>query len=606
MALSTLGVYVTKLYDKFFESSLSKAHLLLRMPLCFLFGAILFVEAIAYFTVRAVVIVLEFFLARRASSTSELHAKRRSATTFEEYHAACKEVDESEGRGSWRRNPRSQHYDSTLLISLTKRLHRLRTTGKLDELMHTLTFGRNTAGMMNLDLYTKAWSGGKYCITEYVDEVVRCTEMISTFPIDPETDPILFHDRRRFFLRARTEYGNTCLLLSGGAMLGLYHFGIIKALIEQNILPKIISGASAGAVVGSYIAARSDEEILKDLNDPRVLSHKFGPLGPFWGGRIFQMYKAFTSGVVYDIENFHTKILWFTKNLTFLEVYKRTGRVLNISCTPNKTSTVKRNPPVMLNYITSPHVPVAYAVMASSCVPLLMHPVVLMERVRDEHGAYIEIGKGEYKERPFMGGTDGGDLDEAIGMRDGSFESDIPVMYMGRVFDGHFNIVSQVNPHVVPFFFNNTGEAGRPLRSWNSKGGWRGGFLLSLSEMWLKEDMRKNVRILSAMRLLVDVMGVDWGALWLQDSMGDLTITPKLTLSDLFNISKNLQDGPAGRQQLSEMIRKSELKAWHAIPMLLNRMRIQNALEKADLLHNTENLPAMALLAPELAELESD
>ena len=44
------------------------------------------------------------------------------------------------------------------------------------------------------------------------------------------------------------------LVLSGGGVKGMAHIGLIKALLEYDIYPNIVSGASAGALVGSLYA----------------------------------------------------------------------------------------------------------------------------------------------------------------------------------------------------------------------------------------------------------------------------------------------------------------------------------------------------------------
>jgi len=55
--------------------------------------------------------------------------------------------------------------------------------------------------------------------------------------------------RLAFFNDTRHSYGRTALLLSGGAYLGYYHMGLVKALFYQGLLPKVISGASAGSLI---------------------------------------------------------------------------------------------------------------------------------------------------------------------------------------------------------------------------------------------------------------------------------------------------------------------------------------------------------------------
>ncbi len=55
----------------------------------------------------------------------------------------------------------------------------------------------------------------------------------------------------------------TGLVLSGGGARGISHLGAVKALNERGIFPDIISGTSAGAIAGSFLAhGYSPDEIL--------------------------------------------------------------------------------------------------------------------------------------------------------------------------------------------------------------------------------------------------------------------------------------------------------------------------------------------------------
>ncbi|WP_321978467.1 patatin-like phospholipase family protein, partial [Aureibaculum sp. 2210JD6-5] len=49
------------------------------------------------------------------------------------------------------------------------------------------------------------------------------------------------------------------LVLSGGGVKGMAHIGVIKALKEHGINAEIISGVSAGALVGALYANGLDE-----------------------------------------------------------------------------------------------------------------------------------------------------------------------------------------------------------------------------------------------------------------------------------------------------------------------------------------------------------
>lgn len=53
--------------------------------------------------------------------------------------------------------------------------------------------------------------------------------------------------------KARTKFKNG-LVLSGGGAKGFAHIGVIKALNEHGIFPDVISGTSAGSIVGAFYA----------------------------------------------------------------------------------------------------------------------------------------------------------------------------------------------------------------------------------------------------------------------------------------------------------------------------------------------------------------
>ena len=67
------------------------------------------------------------------------------------------------------------------------------------------------------------------------------------------------------------------LTLSGGGLKGIAHIGVIKALLENNIVPEIISGTSAGAIVGTVYAAGYGpdemEEIIANISLLKMFSN---------------------------------------------------------------------------------------------------------------------------------------------------------------------------------------------------------------------------------------------------------------------------------------------------------------------------------------------
>ena len=72
------------------------------------------------------------------------------------------------------------------------------------------------------------------------------------------------------------------LVLSGGAALGFAHIGVLQALEENGIIPDIICGNSAGAIVGgAYISGISIDDIKRYsllFNRNQVIDLKLFPL----------------------------------------------------------------------------------------------------------------------------------------------------------------------------------------------------------------------------------------------------------------------------------------------------------------------------------------
>lgn len=61
------------------------------------------------------------------------------------------------------------------------------------------------------------------------------------------------------------------IAFSGGGARGIAHIGVLKALLENGIEPEVISGASAGSIVGAlYAAGKSPEEMLAFIKDSNL------------------------------------------------------------------------------------------------------------------------------------------------------------------------------------------------------------------------------------------------------------------------------------------------------------------------------------------------
>lgn len=54
--------------------------------------------------------------------------------------------------------------------------------------------------------------------------------------------------------------------------MGFFHYGVVKALYEEGMIPKIISGSSAGSILASILGSTPPEDV-KKLLIPESISY---------------------------------------------------------------------------------------------------------------------------------------------------------------------------------------------------------------------------------------------------------------------------------------------------------------------------------------------
>ena len=101
---------------------------------------------------------------------------------------------------------------------------------------------------------------------------------------------------------------DAALVLSGGVARGLSHIGIYKALSEFNVVPKIIAGTSAGAIIGAFIAKgfHADEiaTIASKTNIISIRTFNPGNLGLFKPHSIKRNLQKYLGNITFDHLNF--------------------------------------------------------------------------------------------------------------------------------------------------------------------------------------------------------------------------------------------------------------------------------------------------------------
>jgi predicted acylesterase/phospholipase RssA len=122
--------------------------------------------------------------------------------------------------------------------------------------------------------------------------------------------------------------GRSALLLSGGATLGMYHLGVVKALHAQHLLPRVISGSSVGAIIASLVCTASDDRLTALFDAPHWNLTAFGSSEKLPGRRLWRFIQR---GFLLDVKVLQRCLRENLGDLTFREAFDISGRVLNIT-----------------------------------------------------------------------------------------------------------------------------------------------------------------------------------------------------------------------------------------------------------------------------------
>lgn len=516
-------------------------HFFLRWPVYLFIAAATAFLLSAYAVVRLLIKIFEGLIER--SHVKKLKSRMLGAQSYREWQRAARKLESYSGVDVWKQTRRSRYYNADAIERYTKDLQTARSSNDphlTASILAACLSDPLTKNIFREELYSQCWDGTKAAVEEYVQTVIMAicylTQAASaTGEISP--DMVSFIDK--------SGYGISALCLSGGGSVGQQHLGVVKALLEEGILPSVISGTSAGAVVGAFFCCRTPQEIERDFNAAFIYSISTA-LTASWASRLARFIRT---GYLFDFSKWEKDIVpWTMGDMTFLEAFKKTGRVLNVSTTANHCS-------VNLNYITSPHVLVRSAVLCSSAIPLFVPGPRLLEK------------------NPKTGDIIPRDVQN---FSDGSLAGDVPRAELASLFGVRFVLTSQVNPHITPFFFNRKGEAGNPLLwRWGKQGSFRGGFLLSALESFIKEQMRTLLKVMGDLELDPAFRGMALPQAFLQNFEGDITVTShRHFLWKAFNCLEN----PKSRNEIDWWIKEGELSMWPKMSVMVSRMRIEKAL----------------------------
>ena len=546
-------IYIAILFSAMFAIFGSKR--LVRWPLFAICCIVLIYDFFVYFSIRLAIETLE--TAIRVLSPSECSNaahRKKHAETHEEWIECAEEIDAMQGRTP----ARMDGYNWSFLSRTANELETAIAVQNYDGMFLALQActRNNVGGIMNEELFSRTHSAEPPDeINRFVRAIVEATKVLSSAlapPLDEREDDIFVERRSRVvkvFKLALSQYGETALCLSGGAAFCFYSYGIARALLDFNMLPSVISGSSGGAVCAALICTHTDEELNKILTKEGM--HKIcQPFDESWSTMLKRYWK---DGSLLDPERMmgmlreqHTR-----GNMTFAEAYARTGRSLNISVTASGRG---GEDPLLLNRVNTPNVVIASAVLASCALPLLLKPCTLLSK--DPITKKITVSNDSEK------------------YVDGSFEQDLPIQALRSGFNAKWFVVSQTEPHIVPFIFSPTGECGVPVRWRNYSGGYRGGFFLSTAEIFMKNHILFMYKFMKDLAIIPYFFGEDFNSLMVQETGGNITLYPRLYLSSYLKLFKN-----PTLKECEQYLLEGKHLVWQKFPMIRNRFAVHSAVK---------------------------
>lgn len=231
---------------------------------------------------------------------------------------------------------------------------------------------RNLGNITAPRLFNRAFAGTKLLIEDYITQVALAVEHVTAYPTSPTVEGGLTNQAKLDVLHdTRQAFGRSALVLQGGAIFGLCHLGVVKALHLRGLLPRIIAGTATGALIAALVGVKTEDELLGSLtgeaidlsafssdgtSEESVKGRANGTIIPKDTGYIATLLRRsrrfINEGHFLDIGVLERCVRANVGDLTFEEAYAKTKRVLNITISTTGNTGI----PSLLNYLTAPNV----------------------------------------------------------------------------------------------------------------------------------------------------------------------------------------------------------------------------------------------------------
>ena len=368
----------------------------------------------------------------QAYRIKKLQRQLDRAENYEEWKSIALRLDEESGAQEWKFDNSSPYFDAEIISHRLNLLRRYRFQKRTADLMYILRegFSHDVANIGHPLLFTQTYIGTKKIIEHYIEEVSQALAYIASV----KCETLTLKEKQDFFENCEKAYGQPALMFSGGATLGLFHSGVVKALREQDLMPKVLSGSSAGAIMTAMLGVADPNDI------PHLLTGEHFYSDAFHFRSLQELIKG--NGGFADVRYLKKFLVENLGDVTFAEAFEKSGLDINVTVAPYN---VAQEDARIMNKYTSPDLLVWSAVLASCAVPVLFPPVRLTSKRYD--GVHT----------PYLASTR---------WVDGSVRSDFPQERMSRLYNLNYTIASQVNPHIVPFMQNDEQRFRQDLLSW--------------------------------------------------------------------------------------------------------------------------------------------
>ncbi|KAJ1972673.1 triacylglycerol lipase [Dimargaris xerosporica] len=469
----------------------------------------------------------------------------------------------------WRRNPISRGYDYQLIIRRLELLCAMDMTRDLPGMVYVLRSGlvRNLGGINERHMFTRCYAGTtKLLIEEYTFRLVNILHFILRTDA-PKTVPR--HLKASFFYDTRQCYGRTALLLQGGTTFGLCHLGVVKALYEARLLPRIIGGTAVGALIAALVCCQTDDTL------PGVLQTNGIDLSALTrapGKDRFRLKLArfIRFGYLLNVKVLERCLRDNIGDITFEEAFRKTGRILNIMI----PSTYASEAPHLLNYLTAPNVVIWSAACASTAQLGLFEQVSLV--IKDPLGTLVTwsspMAPSSHPKSASHG--NGGSWDR---WSDGhqSFAR------LAELFNVNHHILSNASPHQFPWVvlpkplgrilcFHSC----RPIRTM-ARLAWDE-VRYRLQQFHLLPRFLAPFAMMSFSLPSSSTFSPALNAPAANDSLCPVTISPSFTLGDFYHMYSR-----PTRESLRYWILKGEQATWPTVPLVRNRCLVEFTLDYA-------------------------